>query len=275
MIAYLQLFNADAALIAFISYLTGVELAGGGFHLQDVVVAILITCISTNFIYSFNSWADHSIDAVNKPWRPIPAGRMTKRHALIYSLLLLIMAVIYPFFIANSLLTLLLFQLLPVLGLLYSAKPFSFRRYPLLSTLTISIGLVTPLMLGYFMNTSGTTLLPLFFGLFLYCLSVVPLKDIEDTEGDRACGIRNLYLYYGSRLTMFSITGLIADLVWIFVVPLPQLLKIHILIVIFATIACILIFHYSRLNIKKLYRTIIWTVIASAIILNIIIRCGY
>jgi len=273
MIAYLQLFNTDAALIAFISYLTGAELAGG-IHLQNVIGAALVTCISTNFIYSFNSWADREIDAVNKPWRPIPSGLITARKALIYSIFLLVMAVIYPLFIAQSLLTLLLFELLPVLGILYSGKPFSFRRYSILSTLTISIGLVTPLMLGYFMNTAETSLLPLFFGLFVYCLSVVPLKDIEDVEGDQAFGVRNLYLHYGSRLLLFSLAGLTADLFWIFVVPLPQLLKIHIMIVIIASIACILIFRYLRLNIKKLYRTIIRTVIILAVILNIIIRWG-
>lgn len=270
MIAYLQLFRTDAALIAFISYLTGAELAGGA-RLQDLAAAILITFISTNFIYSFNSWADREIDAVNKPWRPIPSKQISPRNALIYSLILLITAVIYPFFIANSLCTLLLFQLLPLLGLLYSAKPFSFRRYSILSTLTISSGLVTPLMLGYFMNTSETKLLPLFFGLFIYCLSVVPLKDIEDAEGDRAFGINNLYLCYGKRLTLFTLAGVVADLLWFYAVPLPQLLKIHMIIIMFATIACILIFHYWKLNIKKLYLVIIRTVIVLAFILNIII----
>ena len=58
--------------------------------------------------------------------------------------------------------------------------------------------------------------MPLFFGLFVYCLSVVPLKDIEDAEGDRAFGIRNLYLQYENRLPLFSLAGLTADLVWIY-----------------------------------------------------------
>jgi len=273
MIAYLRLFRVDAALIAFVSYLIGAELAGKA-RWQDVAVAALVTCISTNFIYSFNSWADRRIDALNKPWRPIPSGRITAEKALFYSLFLLIMAVIYPFFIAHSLLTLLLFQLLPVLGILYSAKPFSFRRYSLLATLTISIGLVTPLMLGYSMNTAETGLLPLFFGLFIYCLSVVPLKDIEDAEGDRAVGIRNLYLQYENRLPLFSLAGLTADLVWICVIPNSQTLKIMLAIVVLATMACILVFQYCRLNMRKLYRTIIQTVIALAIILNMIIRWG-
>ena len=273
MIAYLQLFRVDAALIAFLSYLIGAELAGGA-SLQDVAAAALVTCISTNFIYSFNSWADHRIDAVNKPWRPIPSGRIAAEKALFYSLFLLVIAVVYPFFIAHSLLTLLLFQLLPVLGLLYSASPFFFRRYSILSTLTISIGLVTPLLIGYLMNTAETGLLPLFFGLFVYCISVVPLKDIEDAEGDRAFGVRNLYLFYGSRLLLFSLAGLVADLVWICAVPLPQILKIHLTVVLSSTMACILIFQCCRLNMKKLYGVIIRTVIALAIVLNIVIRWG-
>ncbi len=273
MIVYLRLFRADAALIAFVSYLIGAELAGAA-RLQDVAAAALVTCISTNFIYSFNSWADCRIDAVNKPWRPIPAGQITAEKALFYSLFLLVMAVIYPFFIAHSLLTLFFFQLLPILGLLYSARPFSFRRHSILSTLTISTGLVMPLMIGYFMNTSETGLLPLFFGLFVYCISIVPLKDIEDAEGDRAFGIRNLYLSWGSKLPLFSLAGLTADLVWICTVPLPQTLKIYLMVVMSSTIACILIFQCCRLNMKKLYRVIIRTVIALAVILSMIFRWG-
>jgi 4-hydroxybenzoate polyprenyltransferase len=271
MIVCLRLFRADAALIAFVSYLIGAELAGEP-SLGDVAAAALATFISTNFIYSFNAWADRSIDAVNKPWRPIPAGLITPERALLYSFFLLVMAVIYPFFIARSRFTLFLFQLLPVLGILYSAEPFSFRRHPLLSTLTISAGLVTPLMLGYFMNTSEIRPLPLFFGLFVYCVSVVPLKDIEDTKGDRASGFRNLYLHWGNKLLLFSFVGLAADLVWICVVSLPQILKIHVVIILAATMAWILIYHGFHLDKKTLYRTIIRTVIVLAVILGMILR---
>lgn len=271
MIAYLQLFNVDAAFIAFLSYLIGAKLAGSA-QWRDVGVAVLITGISTNFIYSFNSWADCHIDAVNKPWRPIPSRRVTARNALVYSLVLCVMAIIYPFFIARDVLTLFLFQLLPLLGLLYSSKPTSFRKYSILSTLTISLGLITPLMLGYFMNTTETGLLSLFFGLFIYCLSVVPLKDIEDAEGDQAFGVSNLYFRYGNKLLLFSLAGLAANLIWFRVVSLPQTLQTFITIIIIATITCILVFQYGQLNTKKLYRTIIRMVITLAIIMNVLIR---
>lgn len=268
MIAYFRLFRADAALIAFVSYLIGVKLAGS-IHWSDLGAAALITFISTNFIYSFNSWADRRIDAVNKPWRAIPSGRLAAKKAFVYSMILLVLAVVYPFFIAHNLLTLLLFQLLPALGLLYSARPFSFRRYSILSTLTISSGLITPLMLGYFMNTAETRLLPLFFGLFFYCMSVVPLKDIEDAEGDRAFGILNLYLHYGDKLPQFSVVALIANLVLVCFAPLPKILKLCAAIILMSTILCIAIFYFYRLNIKKLYGVIIRTVIALAIIMII------
>jgi len=271
MLAYMRLFRADAALIAFVSYLIGAELAGD-VNLKDLIVATCITGISVNFIYSFNAWADHQIDAINKPWRPIPSGQIAPKKALAYSLFLLVVAFIYPFFVAQSLLTFVLCQLLPVLGLLYSAKPLSFRRYAFPSALTVSLGLITPLMLGYFMHTSDEDLVPLFVSLFFFCICVVPLKDIEDAGGDRAYGIRNFYLSWGSKLLLFSLVGLAIDLVWISVASLPLILKIQAATIMMATIVCILIFHYGRLNMRVLYRTIIWTNITLAIGLYLVIR---
>ncbi|MCE5264278.1 MAG: UbiA family prenyltransferase [Deltaproteobacteria bacterium] len=273
MLDYLRLFRADAALIAFFSYMAGAELAGGA-GLRDFVAAALVTCISTNFIYSFNSWADREIDAVNKPWRPIPAGRITAEKALGYSLFLLLLAVAYPFLIARSALTLLLFELLPALGLLYSARPFCFRKHPALSTPTISLGLITPLMLGCFMNGADRLLWAVFVALFVYCLCVVPLKDIEDAEGDRAFGIRNLHLAWGDRLPLFSLAGLTLDLVWICVAPMQQALKIVVAAVVAVTTACIGIFRCLRLKPERLYKAVIRTAIVLAVAAGIFFRWG-
>ncbi|MEJ2659084.1 MAG: UbiA family prenyltransferase, partial [Desulfobacterales bacterium] len=75
MLSYIRLCRIDVALIAFISYLFGAELAGGT-DWYDIVVALLVTMISTNFIYSFNSWTDREIDRISKPYRPIPSGKI-------------------------------------------------------------------------------------------------------------------------------------------------------------------------------------------------------
>ena len=82
--AYARLFRLDAAMIALFSYLAGAGLAGMVGR-RDVIIAGAVTLISTNFIYSLNSWADREIDKIDKPGRPIPSGRIEPKHALIYA----------------------------------------------------------------------------------------------------------------------------------------------------------------------------------------------
>jgi 4-hydroxybenzoate polyprenyltransferase len=270
MISYFQLCRSDAALIAFFSYLIGAELAGGT-DLYDIIIALAVTLISTNFIYSFNSWTDWEIDRISKSYRPIPSGKIKPAHALIYSLVLLILSVGYPFFVFQSHFTLLLFLLLPALGLLYSAGPIRLRRYPFAATATISIGLITPIMLGYFMNTSNTCLIPFFVILFLFCLSVVPLKKIEEVDEDERSGYRNLYSRFGIMILIWPLGGLSLVLLLLFFWTREDLLKTYLLVTTISSMGCILGFGMFRKKLYQLYQTIIYIVIAEGIIFYLIL----
>ncbi|MBW2491231.1 MAG: UbiA family prenyltransferase [Deltaproteobacteria bacterium] len=260
MLSYFQLCRIDAALIAFFSYLVGAEL-GGGAHWHDIVVAISVTLISTNFIYSFNSWADRELDRISKPNRPIPSGKIKPSHALIYSLVLLVFSFVYPWFVYKSYLTLFLFLLLPILGLLYSAKPIRLRRYPIPAAITISLGLITPIMLGYFMNRADTEMVALFTVLFLFCLSIVPLKKIEEVEEDRKTGDRNLYSEWGVLLLIWPLSGLLLGLILILFFDFGNVLKTYLFILIISSIACIFIFSRFKNKLYLLYQTMIYMVI--------------
>lgn len=248
------------ALIAFFSYLIGAELAGGT-HWNDIVVAAAVTLISTNFIYSFNSWTDRELDRISKPHRPIPSGKIKPSNALVYSLVLLILSFVYPLFVYQSYLTLFLFFLLPILGLLYSARSIRFRRYPIPATITISLGLITPIMLGYFMNRSDTDMIPLFAGLFLFCLSVVPLKEIEEVEEDQKSGYRNLFSKFGLLFLIWPLSGLLLELILIFFFDFRNVLKAYFFILTVSSIACILVFSMFKNKLYLLYQTIIYMVI--------------
>jgi len=270
-IPYLKLCRADAALIAFFSYLGGAELAGGT-DLYDVLIAAAVTLISINFIYSFNSWADWSIDKINKPDRPIPSGKIEPEHALIYSLVLLILSVVYPFFVFESHFTLLLFLLLPALGLVYSARPFRIRRYPSPAIVIICLGLVTPIMLGYFMNTSDTSLIPFFVALFLYCLTVVPLKQIEEVEEDKTSGYHNLYARFGERILVYSLCGLSLVLLLVLFFDIEYPLKAYMLIFTISSMGCILVCARVRKKLQRLYQTIIHLVIIEGVLFYMILK---
>ncbi len=271
MISYFQLCRSDAALIAFFSYLIGAELAGGT-DLYDIIIALAVTLISTNFIYSFNSWTDWEIDRVSKAYRPIPCGKIKPTQALIYSLVLLILSIVYPLFVYKSHFTLLLFLLLPALGLLYSARPIRLRRYPLTAFITISLGLITPIMLGYFMNTSDTYLIPFFVALFLFCLSVVPLKIIEEVEEDERRGYRNLYSRFGLMILLWPIGGLSLVIFMVLFFNPENLLKIYMLIITISSMVCILVFGVFREKLYQLYQTIIYIVVVEGVIFYLILK---
>jgi len=271
MISYFQLCRIDAALIAFFSYLVGAELAEGT-DLFDVIIALAVTLISTNFIYSFNSWTDWQIDRVSKGYRPIPCGKIKPAHALIYSLVLLILSVVYPLFVCKSYLTLSLFLLLPALGLLYSARPIRLRRYPLPATVTISMGLITPIMLGYFMNTSDTCLIPFFLFLFLFCLSVVPLKKIDEADEDERSGYHNLYSRFGLMILIWPLGGLSLVLFLVLFFNPGNLLKAYMLILTISSMSCIFLFGVFREKLYKLYQTIIYIVVVEGVILYLILK---
>ena len=271
MLLYLRLCRIDAAFIAFFSYLIGAELAGGT-NWYDIVVAIAVTLISTNFIYSFNSWTDRELDRISKPNRPIPSGKIKPSHALIYSIVLLILSFVYPLFVYKSYLTLFLFFLLPILGLLYSAMPIRLRRYPIPATFTISLGLITPIMLGYFMKQSDTDLIPFFAGLFLFCLSVVPLKKIEEVEEDSKTGYSNLYSKWGLLLLIWPLSGLLLELILILCFDFGNVLKTYLFILTISSIACILLFSMFKSKLHLLYQSIIYIAIIEMGIFYLLIK---
>jgi len=270
MISYLQLCRSDVALIAFFSYLVGAEMAGGT-DLYDVIIALAVTLISTNFIYSFNSWTDWKIDRVSKVYRPIPSGKIKPAQALIYSLVLLILSIVYPLFVYKSYVTLSLFLFLPALGLLYSARPIRLRRYPFAATVIISMGLITPIMLGYFMNTSDTCLIPFFVVLFLFCLSVVPLKKIEEVDEDEMNGYGNLYSRFGIMILIWPLGGLSLVLLLLLFWTTGYLLKTYLLVITISSMGCILVFGVLREKLYQLYQTIIYIVVVEGVIFYLIL----
>jgi len=271
MFDYLRLYRIDVALIAFFSYLIGSEI-GATWKYEDILIASAISLISTNFIYSFNSWADCEIDKKNKPWRPLPSGKIKSSKALLYSMILLILSLIYPFFIFKSYFTLFLFLLIPFLGIIYSARPVRLRRYSIPSVIIISIGLITPVTLGYFMNTDDTSLYPIFIILFIYCLGIVPFKDIEDRDGDIQNNMENLFARLGKVLLLTSICTLLINLVLIFIFSIKVLIyKIFLLLIVFSSFILVFIWYILQKDLKNLYQILIYTFLGECIIIYIIL----
>lgn len=207
----LRLYRLDVFLRYIFFFLLGSAIAAGsGLDLtRNLLVALLVSGISFNFVYSLNSWFDAGIDAINKPWRPIPAGIVRRGEALAYALALLCLSLIYPFFLFDSGFAP-WFVWFPVAGILYSNPVFSFKKNKYLSLLLIAATMLLVPVLGYFLN-GGAVNAHFFLYLAVFIASTIaiePLKDMSDIEGDKIGGTDNWFAR-GVRYERLAMPGLI------------------------------------------------------------------
>ncbi len=255
----LQLYRLDVAVISFVAYITGLVFSGGA-SLTDLPVGLGISLISFNYIYSLNSIEDRYIDLINKPQRPIPSGKLSLGIARRYVAFLLALSVVYPFFVQTDIINLALFLLLPLLGWVYSKPPLHLKTKAIPAMASIALMYTTPVAIGLTsrlgaLNSLHATLLSY---IFLYCLSIIPLKDIEDVEGDKLHGSRNFLTLLGMpRLLTVSLTGLIVAITLVILADLNLAATVVLIILSGATGLFILAFILFRLPRKRLYRSIL------------------
>lgn len=163
-----------------------------------VGLALASACAATGASNAWNQAFDADIDRVNKPFRPIPAGRTTVRAALrlgdgMALLALALGALVSPGFLACV--------GVGVLGTwFYSAPPLRTKRLTWGALLTIAIprGLLVPVA-GWAVVGDPLDPEPWALGAVvgLFVLGAAVTKDFADVEGDRAHGCRTLPVLWG------------------------------------------------------------------------------
>lgn len=157
---------------------------------------------------TLNQIYDRDIDAVNKPHRPIPSGRVTLRTAWGITLALYALALVLAWLADppagipghGQRQCFVIVLVAAFLTWAYSAPPFRTKRWGWGANLTIAIPR------GVLLKVAGwssvwTILYPepwfvgLIFGLFL--IGATNTKDFADVEGDRAGGCRTLPVVLG------------------------------------------------------------------------------
>lgn len=251
-------YRLDVAVISFGAYVFG-RVMTGGVKLLDVPTGLAISLISFNYIYSFNSIEDRDIDRINKPERPLPAGKLPVAIARRYVAILLVLSIVYPFLVYANVINLALFLTLPLLGWAYSASPLRLKTKILPALISIALMYITPIAIGltYRLNALKPAHAVVLGYIFLFCLSIVPLKDIEDIHGDQLHGSNNWMATLGfSRLLTFSLIGLAASILFVLLTGLglvtPLLVSLS-----GSTAALIIAFWVFQLPRERLYRSVL------------------
>lgn len=213
--AYLHLIRPSNFVIAIASIFVACLLAGGT---MDMLVPMIAAALAGGVIGAggmvINDLYDIEIDRINKPERPLPAGLITRKSALITYAALSVSGIVLSFFTSTAALIIALAAVPMIFA--YSAY---LKRTPLLGNLLVAF--LTGLAFLYGGAAVGrieATVMPAVFA-FLINAGREVIKDMEDREGDAQLGARTLPIVYGMRTASIVATILLAAVIVATIIP--------------------------------------------------------
>ena len=266
--AYLELSRPINGLIAFISVYLGAMFAVGMEEWIiltniDVFVAASSALLLLSAGNALNDYFDCEIDRINKPRRPIPSGRISRRSALMFSIILMGLGIWFGFFVNlyTAAITVIVSGCLILYAVCLKQTPFFGNLLVgVLTGLTFIVG-------GASVRTVYGTFVPAIFA-FLFTTAREIIKDIEDTEGDVQNYARTISVVWGKRVAV--LIALIFIIAVILFSPIPYLLNWyswHYLATVIVGVDLVLIYlgirlwrNDSKANSAKIQRWMKWDI---------------
>lgn len=170
------------------------------FPWLKVLAGALLAAMLNAASNSFNQIYDLEVDAINKPARPLPSGRLSSTGAGIFSGSMYVFSILLAWMVN--------YQCLAIVAagaaftMIYSAPPIRTKRYWPLANFTIAVprGILL-VAAGWSTAADVRTLEPWYISLVFGCflLGAASTKDFADVEGDKVGGCRTLPIIYGAR----------------------------------------------------------------------------
>jgi geranylgeranylglycerol-phosphate geranylgeranyltransferase len=193
--AYWEILRPFNCMMAAAAAIVGLAIAGGLVPGAAALIFLTVFLI-TGAGNAINDYYDRDIDAINRPKRPIPSGRVSARAAFYYSLVLFAVGCLCAGLVNQICLAVATFN--SVLLFLYARN---LKATPLAGNISVAFLTGSAFLFGgaaagpagLFANR-----IPFLLS-FLVSMSREIAKDIEDMAGDRAGGARTLPILAGER----------------------------------------------------------------------------
>ncbi|AAM02166.1 geranylgeranylglycerol-phosphate geranylgeranyltransferase [Methanopyrus kandleri] len=194
--AYLELARPINCAMAALGVVVGELIAGARLDVGAVLAPVVaaVVCAGGNAI---NDYFDAEVDAVNRPDRPIPSGRVSPRSARMFALGCFAVGVGMATVINRMCLA--IAALNSVLLYLYSWR---LKGTPLIGNVMVSYLVGSCFLFGAAVGQRPAPAVWLFLLAFLANLVREILKDLEDVEGDAALGLKTLPIAYGEGVAL-------------------------------------------------------------------------
>jgi homogentisate phytyltransferase / homogentisate geranylgeranyltransferase len=188
------------------SSLPGVALGDG---LGDLTLTLVAGAAVNLYIVGLNQCEDVEIDRINKPWLPIPAGRLSVRGA--WRIVVMCALTSAALAVSQGWVEVAAVGSALAIGTAYSSPPLRLKRFPALAAASISIVRACVVNVGVYLHFASSlggrpalsdipdsvVALTLFVLPFSFAIAV--LKDVPDAEGDRRFRIGTFTVRLGAR----------------------------------------------------------------------------
>ncbi len=202
-----------AAVLTFI----GAFVAGGLTEQPvQVIAAVVATGVAVGAGNAINDYFDREIDRINQPQRPIPRGAVTPRGALVFSLVLFVVAV--------SCTLVLPWQAIAIAGInLVALIAYTeyFKGLPGLGNALVAYLVGSTFLFGAAAVGDLWATAVLFVLAAVATLTREIIKDVEDIDGDRKEGLNTLPIAIGERRAL--LVGAVLLGAAVLASPLPYL----------------------------------------------------
>ena len=195
MLSYLEILRIPNAILSIVAVLVSAVLVGF-YGLPQIAIACVVVFLISGAGMVINDYFDYEADKINRPKRPLPSGRISKRNALVYSLVLFAIGNLLTIFLNIQMTALAVVNTLLLIAYSWKLKKVILLGNFVVSYATASIFIFGGLLSGFITATTLILSLIAFSGNTGREIT----KTIEDMEGDRKIGARTLAIAAGKNV---------------------------------------------------------------------------
>nr|MBC7613163.1 UbiA family prenyltransferase [Pseudopedobacter sp.] len=182
---------------AFIGFFLAINTTSASFSWLKLGLMILCMVFARNAAMAFNRYLDRDIDAKNPrtKQRDIPAGRITAKNALLFTIINCFLFIGATWFI-----NLLCFFLSPIALIVVLGYSIT-KRFTALCHLVLGLGLSLAPIGAYLVVTGEFALLPILFSLAVLCWvsGFDIIYALQDEDFDRVENLHSIPSYLGKK----------------------------------------------------------------------------
>lgn len=265
--------------LALAGAFVGITISGGMLNLSALSAFLSLTFLVAGFNV-YNGITDFKIDLINKPYRPIPSGKITRKQAFAYTIILYVLSWIFAYQLTKEFFIIIMISTL--ITTLYSIPGIRLRKRFLWSNFSGAIfyGILCPLAGWSLMPLNPIPIYIIAF-IFLLAFSLSITKDFEDLLGDRIYANKTIPVVLGSRTASFlTATVLIISFTYLYSAITLEMIERQYLLTILLIPGFLYLIrkmykdsngNYRFSNEKTKSRTIFFTLIGLGVLVEIII----